>query len=166
LLRRSEDSIINEHKYLIYIDNFPGNVDPGSTPHDTGRHHIRGITTMQKNATTTPIDQPLAAQIARENALWDMAEHHKVSPEGMAALDAQWVIAGWTDMLSVDIAKGRPFDSAEVVRYFRWAVMKMIEFNELLPEEHRGDLSRECFMRSKGALTGNAPTTDAAEMVH
>jgi len=121
---------------------------------------------MQKNATTTLIDQPIADLFARENALWDLAEHHKVSPEGMAALDALWGIAGWTDMLSVDIAKGRPFDSEEVVMYFRWAVMKMIEFNELLPEEYRGVLPRECFMRSKVALTGNVPTTDATEMVH
>jgi len=121
---------------------------------------------MQKNATATLIDQPIADLIAREDALLDAAELHKVSPEGMAAFDALRTVAGWTDLMSEGIAKGLPFDSDEMVMTFRWAVMKMVEFNELLPAEYRGDLSSECFMRSMAALTGHASTIDAADKVH
>lgn len=42
------------------------------------------------------------------------------------------------------VAEGHSPDAPEVMQYFRWTVMKLAEFNDMMPEEMRGDLSFEC----------------------
>ncbi|EKF42634.1 hypothetical protein NA8A_08204 [Nitratireductor indicus C115] len=48
------------------------------------------------------------------------------------------------------IAQGAEISDPEVMSYFRWGIMKALEFNNALPEHLRGDLSRDCFVDRTG----------------
>lgn len=103
---------------------------------------------MPKTITTTQPDlnQTLDALIAREDALNAAADAHGLDMEALNALATIRDAVGFLDLLSEGIAKGLPFDCPEAATSFRWSVMKLVEFNEMLPEQLRGSLSVECFM--------------------
>lgn len=73
--------------------------------------------------------------------------------------DALYVLRDAADLMSwaadqIDPDR-RCVSGPNAVEVFRWAVMKMIEANDTLPDGVRGDLSRECFMPDRNRLRGD-----------
>lgn len=109
---------------------------------------------MPKTITTThpDLDQTLEALIAREDALNAAAAAHGLDVTALNALATLQDAVGFLDLLSEGIAKGLPFDCPEAAASFQWSVMKLAEFNAMLPEDQRGYLTAECFTRHRAAL--------------
>lgn len=66
--------------------------------------------------------------------------------------DARFILRDAADLLEQAADQLDPdrhdADYPAAVDLFRWAVMKVVEANALLPEDLQGDLSPECFQRN------------------
>lgn len=89
---------------------------------------------------------PLNAFIAASDAVKATADRSGPSIETRNVMVEALTVADFAFEVARAIAQGRPLDAPEVADHFRWAVMKMVELNELMPEPMRADLSYECFM--------------------
>ena len=109
---------------------------------------------MPKTITITHpnLNQTLDSLIAREDALNAAAAAHGLDVTALNALATIRDAVGFLDLLSEGIAKGLPFDCPETAASFQWSVMKLAEFNAMLPEDQRGYLTAECFTRQRAAL--------------
>jgi hypothetical protein len=96
--------------------------------------------------TAHPLFNPdLADAVATHDAWMDAAASSGVGSEGMTAIAALRNAADFLEQAACEIAEGKAVSGPEAVQWFRWGIMKAVEFNSMLPEEVRGELSAECF---------------------
>lgn len=85
--------------------------------------------------------------IAADDAYYGTAAANGLTPDAMTALSCLRAADDFLIQAAMSAATGAGIASPEVLEPFRWAVMKIIEVNAMLPEVVRGDLSSDCFKR-------------------
>jgi hypothetical protein len=82
-----------------------------------------------------PQDQITAHLLAAEDLLTALATSTGLTYPEKDAVAALRVINGFLFEAAVAMASGTPIGASEVLEQHRWAIMKLIAFNRLLPEE-------------------------------
>lgn len=82
-----------------------------------------------------PQDQMLAHLLAAEDLLTALATSSGLTYPEKDAVAALRVVNGFLFEMAVGLASGAPIGAREVLEPYRWALMKLIEFNGLLPDE-------------------------------
>jgi hypothetical protein len=104
------------------------------------------------------LDKSLDDIIARENRLYAAAEARGLGMADMEALAILRDTVGFLDLMSEGVAGGIAFDGPDMALAFQWTVMKLAEFNAMLPEHFRGDHDVECFLRTGAAARAAGAT--------
>ncbi len=92
----------------------------------------------------------LEVLIAADDAYYGAAVATGLTAETHAALACLRAADDFLQQATMSVATGAGTSSQEVLEPFRWAVMKIVEFNAMLPEGVRGDLSADCFKNRGG----------------
>lgn len=87
----------------------------------------------------------IGALIAADDAFFGAAIAHGLNIELRNAVTTLRHAEDFLQQAAMALATGSGLASPDVMTPFRWAVMKVVEFNAVLPEELRGDLSVHCF---------------------
>ncbi|BCP51749.1 hypothetical protein K32_03660 [Kaistia sp. 32K] len=86
-------------------------------------------------ANSRPQDQITAHLVAAHDLLTDLATSSGLTYPEKDAVAALRVVNGFLFEAAVAMASGAPIGASGVLEPHRWALMKLIEFNSLLPEE-------------------------------
>lgn len=100
-----------------------------------------------------------ATLIAATDIIIATADGNDISIENSNIAAVASTVADFAYEVTRLIAEGHSPDAPEVVRYFQWTVMKLVELNSMMPEPERADLSFECFLRYREALAERHGTT-------
>lgn len=111
------------------------------TPADAARLTIKTIDALKAS---------LEVLIAADDAYYGAAVASGLTAETHTALACLRAADDFLQQAAMSAATGAGIASQEVLEPFRWAVMKIVEFNAMLPEGVRGDLSSDCFKKRKG----------------
>ncbi|BBD38222.1 hypothetical protein Amn_31020 [Aminobacter sp. Y103A] len=127
--------------------------------------HIDQDPTVAPISTTSLSDlkASIGALIAADAAFFEAASAHGLDIEVRNAVTALRHAEDFLQQAAMALATGSGLASPDVLTPFRWAVMKVVEFNAVLPEELRGDLSVHCFRRDMRQRRGRAVAVSSSE---
>lgn len=100
-----------------------------------------------------------ATIIAATDIVRAVADHNDISIENFNIAATATEVAEFAYQVANLVAEGHSPDAPEVVQFFQWSVMKLVELNGMMPEPERADLSFECFMRDRAVRTEGSGTT-------
>lgn len=105
----------------------------------------------------------IGALIAADAAFFEAAIGHGLDIEVRNAVTALRHAEDFLQQAAMALATGSGLSSPDVLTPFRWAVMKVVEFNAALPDEQRGDLSVHCFRRDMRQRRGRGAAIVSSE---